>query len=114
MGANVPLAEAARSLGKSEATVRRWVREGAPCARPGRAGRNGGALVVVEDLQRWRATTRAAEPDSAHFLAQLKHLVADYHRAGDHRLVGLQDEPARLLYAALLEYVGGRLNRAAE
>ena len=108
----VPLRAAALELGKSEATLRRWIAEGAPTARPGEVGRGRGALVCVQDLKNWRATEAAGTPDASAFLANLERILADYLRGGDHRLVGLRDEPARLLYAALLEYIVGRLNRA--
>lgn len=110
--AAVTVAEAARELGKDPSTLRKWIANGAPCASPGAAGRGKGALVLVADLQRWRDTARATEPDSRHFLEQLGRILVDYHRAGDHRLVGLQDKAAQLLYAALLEYIEGRLETA--
>jgi hypothetical protein len=65
--------------------------------------------VVVEDLKRWRAAAPASPPTFAAFLPLLERYFADFHRAGDHRLVGLRDEPARLLYAEQLKYIAGRL-----
>ena len=108
------LANAAQELGKDVSTLRRWIAQGAPTARHGVSGRNRGALVVVEDLQRWRAKSGAKAPDAADFLTQLERILADYHRGGDHRLVGLRDDAAKALYEAQLEYIAGRLNRADE
>lgn len=45
---------AARELGVSESTIRRWVQNGAPCIRQGESGRGRGALVHVSDLERRR------------------------------------------------------------
>jgi hypothetical protein len=45
-------------------------------------------------------------------LEDLERFLVDYHRAGDDRLVGLHDEPARLLYAALYEFIEGGLETA--
>lgn len=108
----VTLARAARELGKSESTLRAWVRRGAPTARPGEAGRGRGALVVVQDLERWRAKQAAQPLENGLSLDDLRRYLEDYHRGADHRLAGLYDEPARLLYRALYEYVAGRLKTA--
>jgi len=51
---SVPLRTAARELGVSASTVRRWIQHGAPCVHPGESGRGKGALVRVGDLRRWR------------------------------------------------------------
>jgi len=51
----VTAAAAALELGVNEGTVRRWIREGAPCERLGGRGPGRGSLVVVDDLKRWRA-----------------------------------------------------------
>jgi hypothetical protein len=101
----IPLRLAAAALGRSEATLRRWIQRGAPCARPGASGRGKGALVEVADLRAWR---RAAPLDCDAFLDRLESILRDYHRAGDHRLVGLRDDHARAYLAALVEYVRGR------
>jgi hypothetical protein len=55
----VTIGVAARRLGKSPATLRRWLQDGAPAARPGRPGRNCGALVHVDDLARWKSGVAA-------------------------------------------------------
>ena len=93
----------------SETTVRRWLQRGAPTVRPGEAGRGKGALVDVVALERWRTEAAKPQPDARATVLQLAALLRDYHRAGDHRLVGLRDDAAQLLYAAFLEYVAGRL-----
>jgi hypothetical protein len=51
----ITLRAAARALDVDEATVRRWIRDGAPCERLGARGPGRGALVVLEKLKRWRA-----------------------------------------------------------
>lgn len=71
----------------------------------------------MADLQRWRASQSAGAPDMGVFLARLKQELENYLRSGDHRLVGLSDNAAKLLYGALHEYIVGRLtpeNRAPE
>ncbi len=50
----VNLATAARELGKSPSTVRRWIVAGAPTRRLGEAGRSKGSLVCVADLRAWK------------------------------------------------------------
>lgn len=50
-GLSVP--QAARALGKSESTVRRWVRNGAPTITLGRDGRGCGSRVDLAALRRW-------------------------------------------------------------
>jgi hypothetical protein len=105
----VPLRVAAAELRKSTGTLRRWLARGAPCARPGEVGRGHGAVVVVEDLRRWREAAAQPTPDYTAFLEKLKTILADYHRAGDHRLAGLANDVAKALYADLLAYVIGRL-----
>jgi hypothetical protein len=75
-------------------------------------------VVVVAHLRRWRASSRSEPTDATAFVAKLEKILQDYVRAGDHRLVGLRDDAARLYLNALLEYVSGRLgvepNRASE
>jgi hypothetical protein len=49
------LRAAARHFGVDPSTVRRWIREGAPCVEPGSAGRTHGARVDLVAVARWRA-----------------------------------------------------------
>jgi len=51
----VPLREAALELRRSVDTLQAWIRQGAPTASLGAVGRGRGALVVVDELRRWRA-----------------------------------------------------------
>jgi len=54
------LRTAARLLHRSPATLRRWVRLGAPTVRPGEAGRGNGSLVEVTALSEWRVQRAGA------------------------------------------------------
>ncbi|MGK2926494.1 MAG: hypothetical protein ACSLE2_12835 [Lysobacterales bacterium] len=54
----VRVPEAATALGVHPATLRRWLRAGAPQARRGRRGRGGGALVDLAALRAWRVGRR--------------------------------------------------------
>lgn len=102
----VRITEAATALNKSPATVRRWIRRGAPCARPGEPGRGRGALVVVADLHRWRL---GAESTSAAMLDRLAGELRAYHRSERHRIVAIPDAHAAALYVDLFEFVARRI-----
>lgn len=55
----LPLAAAAAELGASPATLRRWVRQGAPVARRGRSGPGGSTMVCPIAIRAWRAAQSA-------------------------------------------------------
>ncbi len=50
----VTIPEAARALGVSDSTLRRWLKAGAPVVRRGRKGRGGQTLIDVGAVQAWR------------------------------------------------------------
>lgn len=50
----VPIPDAARALGISPATLRRWIRRGCPVAVRGRRGRGLAALVDPVAVRAWR------------------------------------------------------------
>lgn len=53
----LPLTEAARALGISPATLRRWLTQGAPVASRGRRGRGRAHLIDPTAVRRWRAAS---------------------------------------------------------
>lgn len=54
MSAALPVPQAARVLGTSSATLRRWIAAGAPVARRGRRGRGRATLVDPAAVMAWR------------------------------------------------------------
>ena len=61
----ISITEAARQLGKSTATVRRWIAQGAPTVALGKDGRGNGSLVDVDALRAWRTGVAAQRGDDA-------------------------------------------------
>lgn len=54
----LPLTEAARELGISSSTLRRWIeKDGAPVAQRGRRGRGCRTLICPTAVRAWRAAT---------------------------------------------------------
>lgn len=80
MPSPVSIKAAARELGRSVATVRRWVREGAPTVRLGEVGRGRGSLVEAEALRRWREGTPAS-PEGLTLATVAAALYDAYRRA---------------------------------
>lgn len=70
------LTDAARELGISVSTLRRWLAAGAPCVA-GRAGRGNGAHVDVELIRRWREARRAGALDVGTVTARLHARTAE-------------------------------------
>jgi hypothetical protein len=70
---------AAREIGCSVSTVRRWLREGAPAVRHGGVGRGKSAVVDPDVLRRWRAG-ETASPESA-LAAVARGIENAYRRA---------------------------------
>ena len=110
----VSVREAARALGCHEATLRQWVRDGAPCERPGAVGRGHGARVRVSAIRRWRGRRwNCGESDGFDVLAVVaESLLESYQREENH------GQPAHVLMdihsrdaAGYLVAVYGRLYR---
>ena len=75
----IPLVAAAQSLGKSPATLRRWVRAGAPVARHGGRGRGRAALFDPLALVAWhRGRSDQSQPNDALrvFAAEVPEMLA--------------------------------------
>ena len=72
----LPLAAAARELGVGPATLKRWVRDGAPVAHRGRPGRGYATLVDVDRVRAWRG---AGERDAVliELATRLPDVLAD-------------------------------------
>ncbi len=74
--APVTVAEAAARENVPVGTIKRWIREGAPCVRRGRRGRGQCALLNLQELRAWRV----AQTGEALLLAlasELPLLLAD-------------------------------------
>ncbi|WP_162434816.1 helix-turn-helix domain-containing protein [Pseudoxanthomonas koreensis] len=69
------LREAARALGISPRTLRRWLSAGAPVARRGRRGTGGAALIDPHAVLAWRDTCDADAALQA-FAGRVPELVA--------------------------------------
>lgn len=81
----VRLEEAARALGVSTASLRRWIDKGCPVARRGARGRGRAALVDPEQVRTWRdGGTDAAMLCFASRLPELlAGAVSEAHRLAD-------------------------------
>jgi len=72
----VPVHAAARELGCSATTLRRWVRAGAPVARRGRRGRGCTTLVDPAAVSAWRKA-QAGEEALRRLAGEMPELLAD-------------------------------------
>lgn len=110
----VSLTAAAASLDVSAATVRRWIRQGAPCARQGDYGRGHSARVVVAEIAAWRArravsVSAPGEPERIDQIAQalLDTLMCDAGQGEPaHVALGISRRQAAALLALAFERIG--------
>lgn len=79
-----PVPEAARELGISPPTLKRWIRAGAPVARRGRRGRGCRTLVDPEAVDAWRRA-QGGEDALRALAGRLPEIVGDA-MAEAHRL----------------------------
>jgi len=92
----VSLVEAARELGVSVSTIRRWIRDGAPTVSLGGPGRGKGSRVDVQELRAWLAGG-TAQCDGAAALRSLEATIREVY-AGEvegmclpaHALIGIE------------------------
>jgi len=71
---------AARVLRKSPMTLRRWIKDGAPCVSEGAVGRGHGAIVDLDAIQQWRAAQAAPGLVEQSQAIQLDHLAESLWR----------------------------------
>jgi hypothetical protein len=121
MAQPVSVPVAARALGCSPETLRRWIREsGCPAILGGR-GRGKGARVDVDVARAWRDQRSTSAQEFA--LKEYAKLALDFHRRGAEasepgwRVLGIPEGRAAALLACLLDYMsvrlaGGRLETA--
>lgn len=110
----VSIAEAARQLGRSNATIRRWVARGAPCVSPGESGRGKGAVVKVADLQRWKAAGNAPDVTHTEWLSRLAEAMMAFHRTQDYRVIGLAEWQHAGYLCGLYSYIAHRVGSDLE
>lgn len=74
----VPFHQATDELQVDPATLRRWLRKGAPQVRRGRRGRGGGALLDVAAIRAWRNRTavQASSISARALAAEIPELLA--------------------------------------
>lgn len=108
MGAPVTVASYAKSRGKSPATVRRWLRNGAPCVTSGSHGPGQSATVDPGALDAWRGIVETPRTQILDQVARglLDTLVRDGPEGFPvHRSIGLQRKPAAALLAFAFERI---------
>jgi hypothetical protein len=116
-GDPIKIEQAAEALGVAPATVRRWVREGAPCIELGTAGRGKGSLVDLAELRRWRAGGALGERSDREQLEHLPRMLLDFWRRDSgldgpaHRDLGISDRAAAAYLDVLFQYICRRLDQ---
>ena len=102
----VTVRAAALELAVSTETVRRWLREGAPCVKPGGHGPGRAARVEVAALDRWRRGDHGAQIMERIGVALVDVLRRD---AGEgvpaHRTLGIRRAHAAALLAVAFERI---------
>ena len=107
----LPLAAAARQLGKSPGTLRRWIRSGCPALAGGR-GHGKGSRVDLAAVRAWR--DRKA-PSSDAQLRDLAAVMLDFYRRGmepdapGQRVLGISNPKAAAFLCFLWQYAARRL-----
>lgn len=111
--------QAARRLGRHPATVRSWIRNGAPVEALGRSAKGHGSRVCPEQLARWYANRRLpavqAQADRRE-MDELAALLLDALKRSSseaglplHHLLSLTEEQAAGLFFLLWKYLHLRI-----
>jgi hypothetical protein len=115
----VSISVAASHFDVSVDTVRRWIRDGAPCVSPGEVGRGHAATVCIADLTAWRARRLGiATPEHANVMERIETAILDVMRrdGGSGRPInvdlGIPGDKAALLLAHALNRIARALNAA--
>jgi hypothetical protein len=105
----VTLAAAALALGKSPATMRRWVSLGCPVVSPGGPGRGKGATFDLAAVRRWKASGGAPGVQHEEWLRRVAEAFLAFHRERAHRLIGLRDPHAAAYLHDLFAFIARRV-----
>lgn len=104
---DLPLNRAAVALGVSAPTLRRWIRNGAPCTALGSVGRGHGSRVDVEAVRAWRLRSLGAAAPPGDLLQKIAAALGDVLRRDDGsglpthiRLKVHKDAAAELIFQA--------------
>jgi len=110
----LPIRQAAKVLEVSEPTLRRWIREGAPCVQLGSSGRGKGSIVDIDAVRLWQARRHGVHGVAIELLPQIAEALSDVLRrdGGDGRPAHLRLGIAPRAAAELLTAAYGRISRA--
>jgi hypothetical protein len=110
----VPIRQASLMLGVSEPTLRRWIRNGAPCLQLGSAGRGKGSIVDIDAIRLWQARRHGVHGVANELLPQIAEALSDVLKrdGGDGRPAHLRLGIAPRAAAELLTAAYGRISRA--
>ena len=109
----LPFDQTCTALEVSSSTLKRMVKDGAPQARKGRAGRGGGALFDLDAIRAWQRTEKMEDALRV-FAAELPELVAAACEDAFKLVDGAHKRPSADLLAGvwycvtfdLLEHIG--------
>lgn len=90
----VPVATAARLLGRHPATIRRWIARGAPTVVLGQVGRGRGSRVDPDAILRWRSPAVARRADREVLALIATALWSTLRRDAVHERVGIAERAA--------------------
>lgn len=111
---NATVKQAAAHFRVSQETIRRWIREGAPCVSPGEVGRGHGALLDLDAVASWRASRLGVSQAGGDPMEKVAMALVDVLRRDGgrgipiHRELGVSDDAA----IKILTHAQSRIERA--